>query len=121
MLGAAHSAANPLTARYGMIHGQAVGLMLPAVIAFNARDPETHNRYLELAMIAGLATIDDLIGELDTILDAARMRDGVAKLGIDRSAFAALAADAAQQWTATFNPRPIDAHDFEELYAEVFE
>ena len=44
MLGAAHSAANPLTAHYGIAHGQAVGLMLPAVIAFNARDNEAHNR-----------------------------------------------------------------------------
>ena len=119
MLGAAHSAANPLTAHYGIVHGQAVGLMLPAVIAFNARDPEAHNHYLELAMIAGLSNIDDLIGELDTILDAARMREGIAKLGIDRGAFQKLAAEAAQQWTAGFNPRRIDAQDFEELYAEV--
>src|SRR5208283_609997 len=28
MLGAAHAAANPLTARYSVVHGQAVGLML---------------------------------------------------------------------------------------------
>jgi len=28
MLGAAHSAANPLTAHYGIVHGQAVGMML---------------------------------------------------------------------------------------------
>ena len=119
MLGAAHSAANPLTAHYDIVHGQAVGLMLPAVIAFNARDPEAHDHYLELAMIAGLESIDDLIGELDTILDAARMREGIAKLGIDRAAFPKLAAEAAQQWTAGFNPRRIDAQDFEELYAEV--
>ena len=119
MLGAAHSAANPLTAHYGIAHGQAVGLMLPAVIEFNARDNEAHNCYLELAMIAGLASLDDLIGELDTILDAARMREGIAKLGIDRAAFPKLAAEAAQQWTAGFNPRRIDAQDFEELYAEV--
>ena len=119
MLGAAHSAANPLTANFGIVHGQAVGLMLPAVIAFNARDPEAHNRYLELAMVAGLSSINDLIGELDTILDAARMREGIAKLGIDRGAFPKLAAEAAQQWTASFNPRRIEARDFEELYAEV--
>ena len=119
MLGAAHSAANPLTAHFGIVHGQAVGLMLPAVIAFNARDDEAHNRYLELAMIAGFATLDDLIGELDTILEAARMREGIAKLGIDRGAFPKLAAEAAQLWTAGFNPRRIDAQDFEELYAEV--
>ena len=36
MLGAAHACANPLTARYGVAHGVAVGLMLPAVVALNA-------------------------------------------------------------------------------------
>ncbi len=35
MLGAAHATANPLTARYDITHGQAVGLMLPAVIRMN--------------------------------------------------------------------------------------
>ncbi len=35
MLGAAHATANPLTARYDVTHGQAVGLMLPAVIRMN--------------------------------------------------------------------------------------
>ena len=77
MLGAAHSAANPLTAHYGMVHGQAVGLMLPGVIAFNARDPDAHDRYLELAAIAGLSSVEELIGEIETILDTARMRIGL--------------------------------------------
>ncbi|MFM7291129.1 MAG: iron-containing alcohol dehydrogenase, partial [Planctomycetia bacterium] len=36
MLGAAHALANPLTAAHGIIHGQAVGLMLPHVVRFNA-------------------------------------------------------------------------------------
>ena len=36
MLGAAHSAANPLTAHFDVIHGQAVGMMLPHVVRFNA-------------------------------------------------------------------------------------
>ena len=35
MLGAAHALANPLTAAYGIVHGQAVGLMLPHVVRFN--------------------------------------------------------------------------------------
>jgi alcohol dehydrogenase len=120
MLGAAHSAANPLTAHYGVVHGQAVGLMLPAVIAFNARDPGTRDRYLELAVIAGLASVEELIGELETILDTARMRMGLEEYGIKSSEFPQLAIEAAQQWTASFNPRPIDAKDFEQLYAEVF-
>jgi alcohol dehydrogenase len=120
MLGAAHSAANPLTAHYGMVHGQAVGLMLPAVIAFNARDPDAHDRYLELAVIAGLSSVEELIGEIETILDTARMRHELGEYGVQSSEFPKLAAEAAQQWTAGFNPRPIDAKDFEQLYTEVF-
>ena len=54
MLGAAHAAANPLTARYGVIHGHAVGLMLPAVVRFNAQDPEVAPLYHQLALQGGL-------------------------------------------------------------------
>ena len=118
MLGAAHAAANPLTAHYGIAHGQAVGLMLPAVVQFNARDPEALVRYHELAAEADLGPIEELIGELDTILDAAGMREGVAKLGIERGALPMLADEAAKQWTAGFNPRAVVAEDFERLYAE---
>ena len=118
MLGAAHAAANPLTAHYGIVHGQAVGLMLPAVVRFNARDPEAQARYHELAAEADLGPIEELIGELETLLDVAGMRDGLAKLGILPGALPQLAAEAAQQWTAGFNPRPVVAEDFEQLYAE---
>ena len=37
MLGAAHATANPLTAHHDITHGQAVGIMLPAVIRMNGR------------------------------------------------------------------------------------
>lgn len=119
MLGAAHAAANPLTARYNIVHGQAVGLMLPAIVAFNAKDPLAHQRYHELAAEADLGPIEELIGELETVLDIARMRDGLAKFGIKSSDFPAMAKEAAQQWTAGFNPREITAEDFEQLYEEV--
>src|SRR5204863_541522 len=56
MLGAAHAAANPLTAHFRIVHGQAVGLMLPHVIRFNARQPESSKVYSELAVGAGLTT-----------------------------------------------------------------
>ena len=49
MLGAAHAAANPLTARFGLVHGHAVGLMLPAVVRFNAQDPQAAPLYHQLA------------------------------------------------------------------------
>jgi alcohol dehydrogenase len=120
MLGAAHSAANPLTAHFGVVHGQAVGLMLPAVIAFNARDPLAHERYMELSAAADLGPIEEFIAELEVLLDVAKMREGLDAYHIDRSKFSVLAKEAAQQWTASFNPRPITAEDFEQLYEEVF-
>src|SRR4029079_963801 len=46
MLGAAHALANPLTTRHGIVHGQAVGMMLPHVIRFNGED--FGNLYFEL-------------------------------------------------------------------------
>src|SRR5271157_1952055 len=54
MLGAAHAAANPLTARFGVVHGHAVGVMLPAVVRFNAQDPEVAPLYHQLAVQGGL-------------------------------------------------------------------
>ena len=54
MLGAAHATANPLTARFGIVHGEAVALMLPAVVRYNA--PAAGDRYAELATAAGLSS-----------------------------------------------------------------
>jgi len=119
MLGAAHSAANPLTAHFGIVHGQAVGLMLPAIVAFNSRDPLAHERYIELSAAAELGPIEEFIAELEMLLDVAKLREGLAKYNIDAKQFPVLAKEAAQQWTATFNPRQITADDFEEIYQEV--
>ena len=44
MLGAAHALANPLTAQYGIAHGEAIGLMLPHVIRHNGQQVEAWYR-----------------------------------------------------------------------------
>jgi alcohol dehydrogenase len=118
MLGAAHAAANPLTAKFGIVHGQAVGVMLPAVVRFNAELPEAQARYAELAALGGFKSVEALVARLDEILDLAAMRDAVRQLEISPSDFSALTAGAAQQWTAQFNPRPVTDADFAQLYAE---
>jgi alcohol dehydrogenase len=119
MLGAAHAAANPLTARYGLVHGQAVGVMLPAVMVFNANEPEVRRIYTEFAAAAGIESFGELIARLETIAESAGMHDSLKKLPIVADDFPALAVDAAKQWTGTFNPRAITADDFEQLYREV--
>ena len=120
MLGAAHAAANPLTATLGMIHGKAVGLMLPRIVDFNSRDPAAHNLYLELAQLAGLEDVNHLISELEILFDVLGLTKDLARFHPHPDLLPKLAADAAKQWTASFNPRPITAPDFEILYASAF-
>jgi alcohol dehydrogenase len=121
MLGAAHSAANPLTARFGVVHGQAVGMMLPHVVRFNAQIPAAREGYRELLTSAGMAqngsaSPETLAEKLESLLDSAGMPPSLAACGVTREAVPELAREAATQWTAQFNPRPILAPDFEALY-----
>src|SRR5436309_3127109 len=129
MLGAAHAAANPLTAHYGIAHGQAVGMMLPQVVRFNGQEPAALQAYAQLASAPEIACVSDglpealdaLVAYLEMLLDTAGMPRSLADCGVERSKIPALAEEAAQQWTASFNPRPIDAQDFVDLYEAAFE
>ncbi|HUD45969.1 MAG TPA: iron-containing alcohol dehydrogenase [Candidatus Baltobacteraceae bacterium] len=113
MLGAAHAAANPLSAHFHLVHGQAVGMMLPAVIRFNAADAETSRVYDELA--PGLAE------RVDELLNLAGIPRSLADCGVRPSAIPQLAAEAAKQWTAGFNPRQAGEEDFAKLFEAAFE
>jgi alcohol dehydrogenase len=124
MLGAAHSAANPLTARFGIVHGHAVGLMLPHVVRFNAQDAVTAARYAEIAYAAHLANpsepIQFAVGRLadclQQLLREARLPVSLQQCGVQEPDLARLAAEATTQWTAQFNPRPVTAADFQALF-----
>jgi alcohol dehydrogenase len=126
MLGATHALANPLTAEYGIIHGQAIAIMLPHVIRYNAQYCATW--YNELAHISpavcGTAGTD---GGAERLGDFVRDLTGKAGLagtlsecGVRQDMLPALAANAAQQWTGTFNPRPVAQYEFEALYRLAF-
>jgi alcohol dehydrogenase len=117
MLGAAHSAANPLTARFGVIHGHAVGLMLPHVVRFNLGARPTHEAY---ARLAGSNSPDSLPERLSQLLALTPFPRTLAECGVTREAIPQLAEEAARQWTATFNPRPVTATDFRQLYEAAF-
>ncbi|HKQ49051.1 MAG TPA: iron-containing alcohol dehydrogenase [Phycisphaerae bacterium] len=110
MLGAAHACANPLTARFGIVHGEAVGLLLPHVIRFNADSGE--NPYADL-----VADAEALAVQIEKMLDAAGLPRGLSQLDVPRSALDDLAESAATQWTAGFNPRPVDAAALRRIYA----
>ena len=125
MVGAAHSAANPLTAHFGIVHGNAVGLMLPHVVRFNAGDPAAAQTYAELACAAGLVSPSETPGKaaaqlanlLEGMLDLAGLPRSLKGLGLGAAQIPGLALEAARQWTAQFNPRPVTVADFESIYA----
>ncbi len=125
MLGAAHSMANPLTAHFAVAHGQAVATALPHVVRFNAQDGPTAERYAALARAAGLdggardaaGAARALADRLAGFLAEAGLPTTLSALGVAREAVPRLAAEAAEQWTARFNPRPVGEAEFRALYA----
>ena len=129
MLGAAHSAANPLTAHYNIVHGQAVGMMLPVIVRFNAADPAALRCYAELASGPELATVkgglttalEALLARLESLLNIAGFPRSLTECGVEPSKINILAAEAAQQWTAKFNPRRVEVSDFVSLYEAAFD
>ena len=121
MLGATHALANPLTAHYGMIHGQAIGLMLPHVIRHNAATMA--DDYAELADLAGLSAGDSpqakALALADFVAQAARLAgvpQSLLECGVSEGMLTVLADEAAEQWTGKFNPRPVGYTELLGLY-----
>jgi alcohol dehydrogenase len=118
MLGVCHSCANPLTAHYGMTHGVAVALMLPHVIRFNA--PAADPLYAELIAAVGLpnrgSPAESLTARVAALTAAAGLPRSLKECGVSETILPLLAEEAAEQWTARFNPRPVTEADILKLY-----
>ncbi len=101
----------------------------PAVVRFNARDPENRLAYAELASMPEIAcvsegldqAVDALCARLEALLNGAGIARSLGSLGADPKWIPTLAEEAARQWTAAFNPRPVAADEFAALYEETFE
>jgi alcohol dehydrogenase len=121
MLGAAHALANPLTATHAVVHGQAVGLMLPHVVRFNAA--ACADRYAELAADLDDSTAPARMPPAERIADwiarlvaQAGLATSLSGLRIEEPDIAVLASAAAAQWTGGFNPRPAGVDELARLY-----
>jgi len=126
MLGAAHALANPLTAAFGVVHGQAVGAMLPHVIRFNGgqvngwyRDllETTHNGNGCPPPESGA---DGLANYVATLVAKAGLATRLADLGVTNERIPELAEGATTQWTGRFNPRSAEKSDFQALYEAAY-
>jgi alcohol dehydrogenase len=122
MLGAAHATANPLTARYDIAHGQAVGLMLPAVIRMNGTRHACWYAELLSEVEAGIDPAqapERLAQRVEALLRRAGLATSLTELEIPSETIGQLSEDALKQWTGTFNPVPLDLARAQSLYDEV--
>jgi len=128
MLGAAHALANPLTAHFGIAHGQAVGIMMPAVLRANGRDTAIAELYQSLLVDLGIHVPFDNAGDaladwFSTHLKIAGLEDRISLLNLNGASVSSLKStlseEAASQWTASFNPLTYDAAEMERLYESV--
>ena len=111
MLGAAHACANPLTARYNITHGVAVGLMLPSVVRFNTQ--AVSRLYQELY----LSPLHKRVSELRAV---AGLPERLRNFEIQREDLSQLAEAAAKEWTGKFNPRPVSKVELLKLYEAAY-
>ena len=123
MLGAAHACANPLTARYNIPHGLALALVLPQVVRWNGAAAK--DRYAALLGAPRRRARDEdpaetLARRVEDFAVAGHLSITLSDAGVDEDAIPDLAAQAAQQWTGSFNPRPFDAAGAEEIYRAAF-
>lgn len=126
MLGATHALANPLTAHYGIVHGQAISMMLPHVVRFNAQ--QCGEWYRELLAAAAStngrsrsstdpAALAELVAELSA---KAGLPASLRECGVEQSQLEVMASEAARQWTGGFNPRPVGRNELLELYQAAY-
>jgi alcohol dehydrogenase len=124
MLGATHACANPLTARYGTPHGAAIAMLLPSVVRWNER--AVGDRYATLLNLSSafdrnpnLTPTEALALRLEELAAAGGLERDLSGF-VEKSDLPELAADAAEQWTGTFNPRPFNKDGAMEVYSCAF-
>ena len=119
MLGATHACANPLTRRYGTVHGVAISLLLPHVMRWNSR--VSADRYAELAGVRGETRRPELlVARVEDLIAAGGFPGGLSAAGVPEGDLPVLASEAADQWTGTFNPRKFDVAGALEIYAAAY-
>jgi alcohol dehydrogenase class IV len=101
-----------------VVHGQAVGLLLPGVMLRNLADPDAAAEYRTLATMVGLDSVEALMERIRELLQLAGLGTGLGALGVQPGAIPQMALEASAQWTASFNPVQYTVADFESLYEE---
>ena len=97
-------------------------MLLPAVVRWNER--AVGDRYETLLNLSSLSEknsnptpTETLAKRLEELIAAGRLNGNLSGIGVAENDLPALAAEAAEQWTGTFNPRPFSKEGAMEVYS----
>ncbi len=123
-LGAAHSLAHPLSTEFGLHHGLANALCLPAVMKFNLDAAAPH--YARLARLYGGCTPNEpdsreaakAVEMVESMIDRIGIQRGLRNHGVPRESLQALSQSAFADSCHKTNIRPCTQDDLLRLYQE---
>lgn len=110
---AAHSLSYPMTLHFGVIHGQASSITLPALLRFNAG--ASLERMTDLAKATGGSSIDSGARRIQVLLQRVGLKTSLAELGIDDAGIDLCVRDGYTPDRAGHNLRDLDASGLREV------
>lgn len=126
-LGIAHSMAHPLSARFGIHHGIANGMILPYVMEYNA--DFVSGKYARIAeafgyRFSGGESVREKSGKAVEAVRRLLLKTGLptslSQLGIDRKELAGLSEDAFLDVSTQDNPREATAESIRGIYERMY-
>jgi len=126
-----HSISYPLTAHFGIPHGLAVFLTLPAVARFNylaspadlapgLSPAHIQESFALLFRLFSVTDIDSLVGRLEEVLTRLHFQPRLSDYGIQSSDLRGLADQALTKGRSDNNPRRVDSDKIFQLLQQIF-
>jgi alcohol dehydrogenase class IV len=117
---ACHAVSYPLTSLFGVPHGHAVALTLPAMLRFNGGVEQTREMLAGLARLLGARDVDEAAGRLERMMDEAGLERRLSALGLERSDLERVLDNAFDPARVVNNPRKLTREALAEMLAGIF-